>query len=148
MNERRNRRAWRIVAVVAVLTVPLLLVTWNYVSWHTNRPFETAHTFIHHLRNEQFDHAKAMIVAEDLGQIPVEYWEQFRGRPPESGIAPTFFTLVNGRMSMIVFFSSGEAAKLDIRYEVIGDRIRVKEITWPLPTPYDKRRDAPDLNPN
>ncbi len=112
--------------------LPALSITAMCLYWHAARPFQTQHQFVNLVRTGQFDKAKSMIEPADLRTIPEAYWEQFREFPPESLIAPTPLTLINGRMAMklALLGDAGQRNRqtIDIRFEVDGRRIHVREI--------------------
>jgi hypothetical protein len=114
-------------AILLIIPVTGLMVLYGIGS----RPFKTMQKFINHVQCEQFDAAKAMIDPADLESIPEEYWEQFRGRPPVDFSSPTPWVFLNGRLSMKVKHVEPVEdwrEKIDIRFEVYGNRIRVREI--------------------
>ncbi len=113
--------------ILLVIPVTGLMILWGIGS----RPFQTKQKFINHVQSEQFDAAKAVIDPGDLESIPEEYWEQFRGRPPVDFSSPTPWVFLNGRLSMWVKYKEPVEdwrEKIDIRFEIDGNRIRVREL--------------------
>lgn len=101
-----------------------------------DRVFKTQHRFVHHPRNERFGDAQTMINPADRDKIPSVYWEQFRGRPAESLIAPTPLVFVGGPLAMRVTLPNYETTNPDIRFRVVGNQVHVVEVQWARPQQF------------
>lgn len=113
-----------------VTLVMACLITY-LVHEHLSRPFATANRFVACIRAGRFDEAKSMIDSADRGKIPEGYWHQFRDREPVFLASPTPLAFSHGLMAIVVGPPS-DGPGMDVRYEVVGQRIRVVEITGQL----------------
>lgn len=120
------------VSVLLIAVVAAVLLWCFYVPAHW-----TANRFVEHVYEGRIDEARAMVAADDLDRIPVEYWDDLGrtefGEHSDYAITGVYLPFVNNELGFWLHTRDGENWMRDNRVLWVADggTVRVSLTEFP-----------------